>query len=114
MTKLEDSRKEIKDTRTNIHMYTSLHHQKHVTTRAYGEKPKWNSLSGIHSICMTYLFYTLRNCFTDAKELKIAMTKLGEALTDKELAEMMRDADINKDGKIDYDGKILFTSALMI
>ncbi|XP_076082514.1 neo-calmodulin-like isoform X1 [Mytilus galloprovincialis] len=43
------------------------------------------------------------NGYIDGKELKVAMTKLGEALTDKELGEMMRDADANGDGKIDYN-----------
>ena len=46
------------------------------------------------------------NGYIDPTELKVAMTKLGEALTEKELKEMMKDADINGDGKIDYNGRI--------
>jgi len=32
------------------------------------------------------------------------MKKLGDCLTDKELDDMMKQADINGDGKIDYEG----------
>ena len=33
------------------------------------------------------------------------MMNLGEKLTDEELDEMMREADLNGDGQIDYEGK---------
>lgn len=39
----------------------------------------------------------------DAKELKYAMQNLGEKLTDKELQDMMREADVDGDGKINYE-----------
>ena len=35
---------------------------------------------------------------------RTAMKKLGDCLTDKELDDMMKQADINGDGKIDYEG----------
>lgn len=41
----------------------------------------------------------------DAKELKYAMQNLGEKLTDKELQDMMREADVDGDGKINYEGE---------
>lgn len=40
----------------------------------------------------------------DAKELKYAMQNLGEKLTEKELQDMMREADVDGDGKINYEG----------
>ncbi|XP_052764532.1 neo-calmodulin-like [Mya arenaria] len=43
------------------------------------------------------------NGYIDEKELRIAMKKLGEALTDKELDDMMKQADIDGDGKINYE-----------
>ena len=33
------------------------------------------------------------------------MQKLGEPLTDKELVEMMKEADIDQNNKIDYEGE---------
>ncbi|WAR16988.1 CALM-like protein [Mya arenaria] len=44
------------------------------------------------------------NGYIDEKELRIAMKKLGEALTDKELDDMMKEADVDEDGKINYEG----------
>ncbi|XP_052762548.1 neo-calmodulin-like [Mya arenaria] len=43
------------------------------------------------------------NGYIDEKELRIAMKKLGEALTDKELDDMMKQADVDEDGKINYE-----------
>ena len=40
----------------------------------------------------------------DARELRSAMKNLGEPLSDKELSDMMREADADKDGKICYEG----------
>lgn len=39
-------------------------------------------------------------------ELRHVMTNLGEKLTDEEVDEMMREADINGDGEIEYEGII--------
>ncbi|XP_025090778.1 neo-calmodulin-like isoform X3 [Pomacea canaliculata] len=41
--------------------------------------------------------------FIDVKELQNAMKNLGEPLTDKELTDMMKEADMDKDGKINYE-----------
>ena len=35
---------------------------------------------------------------------RVAMKKLGESLTDKELEDMMRQADVDGDGRINYEG----------
>ncbi|XP_052764541.1 calmodulin-A-like isoform X2 [Mya arenaria] len=43
------------------------------------------------------------NGYIDEKELRIAMKKLGEALTDKEMDDMMKQADVDGDGKINYE-----------
>ena len=39
------------------------------------------------------------------KELRRMMGQLGERLTEDELDEMMREADLNEDGQIDFKGK---------
>lgn len=46
--------------------------------------------------------------FISREELQKVLTKMGEKLTDKEVDEMMKNADKNGDGKIDYDGKHFF------
>ena len=46
------------------------------------------------------------NGLISAHELRQIMMNLGEKLTDEELDEMMREADLNGDGQIDYEGKI--------
>ncbi|XP_052764533.1 neo-calmodulin-like isoform X6 [Mya arenaria] len=43
------------------------------------------------------------NGYIDQKELRVAMKKLGEALTDKELEDMMKQADVDGDGQINYE-----------
>ena len=44
------------------------------------------------------------NGLISANELRQIMANLGEKLTDEELDEMMREADLNGDGHIDYQG----------
>ena len=39
-----------------------------------------------------------------ADELKNVMINLGEKLTDEELEEMIREADIDGDGEVNYEG----------
>ena len=39
------------------------------------------------------------------------MSNLGEKLTDEEVEEMIKEADIDGDGMINYDGKLSLTSA---
>lgn len=46
------------------------------------------------------------NGLISAHELRQIMMNLGEKLTDEELDEMMREADLNGDGQIDYEGEI--------
>lgn len=41
--------------------------------------------------------------FISAAELRNVMTNLGEKLTDEEVDEMIRDADIDGDGQINYE-----------
>ena len=45
--------------------------------------------------------------FISAEELRIVMTSLGERLTDKEVDDMLKEADSNNDGKIDYSGELI-------
>ena len=45
------------------------------------------------------------NGFISASELRHVMTNLGEKLTDEEVDEMIREADIDGDGQVNYDGE---------
>lgn len=45
------------------------------------------------------------NGIISASELRHVMTNLGEKLTDAEVEEMLREADIDGDGQINYEGK---------
>ena len=45
------------------------------------------------------------NGFISAAELRHVMTNLGEKLTDDEVDEMIREADIDGDGQVNYEGK---------
>ena len=54
------------------------------------------------------------NGLISAHELRQIMMNLGEKVTDEELDEMMREADLNGDGQIDYEGEInQFKSAVV-
>ena len=35
------------------------------------------------------------------------LTNLGEAMTDEEIDEMMKEADLDSDGQVSFDGKVL-------
>lgn len=41
------------------------------------------------------------------------MTNLGEKLTDEEVDEMIREADIDGDGQVNYEGKMLLVLPLI-
>lgn len=45
----------------------------------------------------------------DAAELRQAMKSLGETMTDEEVDEMIKVADVDSDGKVNYQGKWLCT-----
>lgn len=51
------------------------------------------------------------NGFISAAELRHVMTNLGEKLTDEEVDEMIREADIDGDGQVNYEGAF-FTLSL--
>ena len=46
------------------------------------------------------------NGLINAAELRHVMTNLGEKLTDQEVDEMMKDADIDGDGQLNYEGEL--------
>ena len=47
--------------------------------------------------------YRYGNGFISAAELRHVMTNLGEKLTDEEVDEMIREADVDGDGQINYE-----------
>jgi len=45
------------------------------------------------------------NGLIDSEELRLTMSRLGEAVTDADVDAMIRAVDRNQDGKVDYEGK---------
>lgn len=43
--------------------------------------------------------------YIDLDELKNMLESTGEAITEDDIEELMKDGDKNNDGRIDYDGK---------
>lgn len=52
------------------------------------------------------------NGFISAAELRHVMTNLGEKLTDEEVDEMIREADIDGDGQVNYEGMYAYACTL--
>lgn len=46
--------------------------------------------------------------YIDLDELKNMLESTGEAITEDDIEELMKDGDKNNDGKIDYDGRFHF------
>ena len=62
------------------------------------------------TICMNIaneVFDRDGNGFISAAELRHVMTNLGEKLTDEEVDEMIREADVDGDGQINYEESAL-------
>ena len=49
------------------------------------------------------------NGYISRQELQIVMGNLGEHLTDEEVDEMIKEADVDGDGRINYEGELIFT-----
>ena len=45
------------------------------------------------------------NGYVSAAELRHVMTNVGEKLTDEEVDEMIKEADIDRDGQVNYEGR---------
>lgn len=60
-----------------------------------------------HYLLYMFIIVSLRNGdgYIDLEELKNMLESTGEAITEDDIEELMKDGDKNNDGKIDYDGK---------
>lgn len=75
------------------------------------DKVNASSRSSVHCtvVCkkgssLTDLISQDGNGYISAAELRHVMTNLGEKLTDEEVDEMIREADIDGDGQVNYEG----------
>ncbi|XP_045212366.1 neo-calmodulin-like isoform X2 [Mercenaria mercenaria] len=53
------------------------------------------------------------NGYISAAELRHVMTNLGEKLTDEEVDEMIKEADLDGDGMVNYEDFMVYTSKLL-
>ena len=53
------------------------------------------------------------NGYISSAELRHVMTNLGEKLTDEEVDEMIREADLDGDGQVNYQGEIKLLFAIL-
>ena len=56
---------------------------------------------------MLQLFDEDGNGFITASELRAVLCNLGEVMSEDEVQEMIRSADVDGDGRINYEGQIL-------
>lgn len=56
------------------------------------------------------VFDTDKDGYISAAELRYVMMNLGEKLTDEEVHEMIKEADLDGDGLVNYTGKNFFHS----
>lgn len=68
----------------------------------------YRSLFYISSFQAFYVFDKDGDGKISAEELKHVMLNLGEKLTDEELDEMIKEADIDGDGEVNYEGKDIY------
>lgn len=59
-----------------------------------------------HQLSIRRVFDKDNNGLISSTELRRVMTNLGEKLTEEEVEDMIKEADMDGDGMINYDGKI--------
>lgn len=58
--------------------------------------------------------YKDKSGYISASELKHVMESMGQKITNEQIDEMIREADIDGDGKIDYRGMCFISKKLII
>ena len=74
----------------------------------YKQSIVYNQPNTANSLYTVFLSFNTWIClcfsYISSAELRHVMTNLGEKLTDEEVDEMIREADIDGDGQINYEG----------